>query len=309
MKKNFKNSNCIVTGGAGFIGQNLVRKLIKLGANVVVVDKLIYGAKKENVDPQAKLIVGDVRDSGIFNRLPAKKYDFIFHFAAPSSTVLFTNNLITATDITIRGFLNFLHYAAEQKARFVYPSTGSLYSGIKPPHHEKAELKWEVQNDYAKNKIMLERLTNLYRPEVNALGLRILAGYGPGESHKKNNAGVVFSFCRDMINGHAPVIWGDGNQLRDFIFIADMIEIITRLSLTCPEPIVNVGTGSEISFNDVIRIINKFLGTEIKPKHIPKPSLYLEKTLADTRLLRKYYKKPFTTPENGIKKTLVFLQS
>lgn len=304
MKFNYKSKNCIVTGGAGFIGQNLVKKLLDEGAFVFVIDRFIYGAKKNEVDKRARIITGDVRDSNIFDKLPKIKYDYFFHFSAPSSTVLFNKNQIECIDITIRGFLNSIHFASENNIRFIYPSTGSLYSGINPPHHEKAKLKYELLNTYAKNKVLLEKLADVYRPKVNALGLRILAGYGPGENHKGKIASVIYSFCRDMVSGKSPVIWGDGSQRRDFIFIDDIVDIILTLTINCQEPVVNVGTGKDISFKEITLLINKYLSKNIKPVYIKRPKLYLEKTLADTHLLRRYYKKPLISVSEGVKKTL-----
>ncbi|KKP29988.1 MAG: Nucleoside-diphosphate-sugar epimerase [Parcubacteria group bacterium GW2011_GWA2_31_28] len=304
MKLNYKNKNCIITGGAGFIGQGLVKRLLDAGASVFVIDHFVFGAKKSEVDKRAKIITGDVRDSIIFNKLPKIKYDYFFHFAAPSSIVLFNKNQVECIDITIRGFLNSIHFAAENNIRFIYPSTGSLYSGINPPHHEKAQLKYELLNTYAKNKVLLEKLADVYRPKVNVLGLRILAGYGPGENHKGKIASVIYSFCRDMASGKSPIIWGDGSQRRDFIFIDDIVSIILTLAINCKELIVNVGTGKDISFKEITLLINKYLNKNIVPVYVKKPKLYLEKTLADTRLLRHYYKKPLTPVFEGVKKTL-----
>lgn len=304
MEHHYKNKNCIVTGGAGFIGQNLVAKLIEYGANVVVIDNFSYGAKREEIHPQAQLVEGDVRDTATLGKLPKQHYDYLFHLAAPSSTVLFDQNLPDAIDVTVRGFLNMIHFAAQNNIRFVYPSTGSLYNGIEPPHTEHAVLNPAAQNEYAKTKIMLEQLAWVYKRSINALGLRILAGYGPGEMHKGTFQGVVYGFCLGMQQGKAPVIWGDGSQRRDFVFIHDIIDVMLTLAIDCPEPVVNIGTGTDISFKEVVELINKYLKKPIEPEYIPKPKIYLEKTMADVTLLRKYYKKSFTPIDKGIQITL-----
>lgn len=308
MMNNYKNKNCIVTGGAGFIGQSLVKKLLDAGSTVFVIDSFIFGARKDEVDKRAKIITGDVRDSDIFGKLPKIKYHYFFHFAAPSSTVLFNENHVECVDITIRGFLNAIHFATLNNTRFIYPSTGSLYAGIDPPHHEKALLKYTSLNAYAKSKALLEKLADVYQPKIDALGLRILAGYGPGEAHKGNIASVLYSFCRDMINGKSPVIWGDGSQRRDFIFIEDIASIALVLATNCHEPVVNVGTGKDISFNEIVDLVNKYLNKNIKPVYIEKPQLYLEKTLADTSLLTKYYKGKFTPINKGVEEVIKSLK-
>lgn len=304
MEKHYRGKNCIVTGGAGFIGQNIVNKLISLGARVVVIDNLTYGAQAKNIHKKAYFIKGDVRNPDIFKKLPKKKYNYLFHFAAPSSNVLFLENLSESIDITIGGFLNTIGYAAKNKIRYIYPSTGSLYNGVKPPHTEKAVLNPNAQNEYAKTKIGLEYMASIFGSSVNAIGLRILAGYGPGEHHKGRFQGVVYGFCQTMRSGKKPVIWGDGKQRRDFVYIKDIVDVTLTLAINCPERIVNIGTGSDISFKEVVAIINKYLPKKITPSYGKKPKVYLERTTADTKLLRKYYKKPFTKIESGIIETL-----
>lgn len=308
MKQHYKGKNCIVTGGAGFIGQNLVKRLVSYGANVVVIDNFSYGASRQNMHPQATLIEQDIRDSHVFASLPKQKYDYFFHFAGPSSTVLFHDNLSDALDVTVRGFLNALRFAATEHIRFIYPSTGSLYNGVEFPHTETAELNISVQNDYAKAKIAIEQLAGLYRSTSNSLGLRILAGYGPGEMHKGKFQGVVYGFCLSMAQGKPPVIWGDGSQRRDFIFIEDIVDITLSLAIDCPERIVNIGTGTDIDFNELVAIINKAMKTSLTPEYVDRPVIYLEKTMADTTLLRKYYTKSFTPIEKGIKEVLKSLK-
>ncbi len=304
MEKHYKGKNCIVTGGAGFIGQNIVNKLISFGARVVVIDNLTNGAQARNINKKAVFLKGDVRDSEIFKKLPKKKYDYLFHFAAPSSNALFLENLSSSIDITITGFLNTIRYAAKRKIRYVFPSTGSLYNGVKPPHTEKAVLNPNAQNEYAKTKIGLEYIASIFGSSVNAIGLRILAGYGPGEKHKGRYQGVVYGFCQTMQKGKKPVIWGDGKQRRDFVYINDIVDITLTLAVNCPEKIVNIGTGSDISFKELVSLINKYLPKKITPTYGRKPKVYLERTTADTKLLRKYYKKPFTSIEDGIEQTL-----
>lgn len=309
MKGYYKNKNCIVTGGAGFIGQRLVKKLLDAGSSVFVIDGFMFGAKREEVDKRAKLIVGDIRNSNIFSRLPKIKYHYFFHFAAPSSTVLFNENHVECVDITIRGFLNATHFAARNNVRFIYPSTGSLYAGIDPPHHEKAQLEYNALNTYAKNKVLLEKLADVYRAKIDVLGLRILAGYGPGEAHKGKIASVIYSFCRDMLHGKSPVIWGDGSQRRDFIFIEDIACIALALAADCHEPVVNVGTGKDISFNEIVELINKHLNKNIKPTYVEKPQLYIEKTIANTSLLTKYYRGKFTSIDKGVGEVIKSLKN
>lgn len=300
----YAGTNCIVTGGAGFIGQNLVRALLENGANVYVIDNLSYGAVREDIPEGAVFVQADVRDPHAFDTLAKKQFDYLFHLAAPSSNVIFLDELSESIDVTVTGFLNTIRFAEKNKIRYVYPSTGSLYNGVKPPHTEKAVLNPDVQNEYAKTKIALEYLASIYEDKVNAIGLRILAGYGPGELHKGKFQGVVYGFCRQMYEGNAPEIWGDGEQRRDFVYIKDIVNVMLTLAVDCPERIINIGTGSDISFNELIDLINSKLDSPVKPIYKSKPTVYLERTTADTTLLRKYYKQPFTPIEQGVQDVL-----
>ncbi len=304
--KTYRGKHCIVTGAAGFIGSNLVNKLIELGAHVYAIDNLVY-SPKDNIHPKAVFIKGDVRDAHIFKKLPKQKYHYLFHFAGPSSTILFDRDLVESTSITQQGFLNCLQYCASEHIRFVYPSSGSLYAGSDLPHTETKSLNLTALNTYAKNKLMIEQLAAVYWPKIHSLGLRILAGFGPGEDHKGEFASVVYTLCRSMYVGKSPVIWGDGTQRRDFIFIDDIVRITLILAVNCDEPIINVGKGTDVDFLETVKLINNELKTDIKPTFIPRPQLYLEITLADTKLLKKYYKGSFTSVKEGIHKTIKYL--
>lgn len=305
MQKKYTGKNCIVTGGAGFIGQSLVQALINQKANVYVIENFLFGSSKKLVHKEAVLIIGDVRDKETFEKkLPKIKYDYLFHFAAPSSIILFNEDSALCTDITIQGFLNALLFSKKNAIKFIYPSSGSLYAGIEPPHNEKKPLNVSSLNNYAKNKKILEQIAEIFSNEIQTLGVRIFAGYGPGEIHKGRFASVIYSFCDQILHGVRPVIWGDGTQVRDFIFIDDIASIILDLAPSCKEKIINIGSGSSTSFNDIIALINNFAPKKILPKYIPKPSVYLEKTQADITLLKKYYTRSFTSLELGIQKII-----
>ena len=301
-KIEYNNKNCIVTGGSGFIGQQLVNKLISLGANVYVIDDFSFGATKSSVNPKAVVVIGDVRDPMVFKDLPNKKYDFFFHFAAPSSIVIFKDDLVNSIDITVNGFINALKFCGDNKVRLIYPSTGSVYSGTKPPQSEAVKIELSSLNSYARTKLYLEFIHKSLR-ELDAIGLRIFAGYGPQEKHKGKFASVVYLFCKDMIRGESPVIFGDGSQVRDFIYIDDVVHSIVVLAQNCKEPIVNIGSGVSTSFNDIIEIVNKKINTNIAPTYVDKPGMYLEKTQADISILSKYYEPEYSI-EHGISKII-----
>lgn len=299
-KSDFKQKKCVVTGGAGFLGQSIVNKLIETEAEVYVIDNFSYGAKRSDVSERAQIIEGDVRLEETFQKLPQFKFDYFFHFAAPSSITLFKRDASECVDITVRGFLNAIKYCSEKNIRLIFPSTGSLYAETTPPQAEDAQINPKTINSYAQAKVALEYIQSAYADKSNSLGLRIFAGYGPAERHKGDFASVVYMFCQQMASGQAPEIWGDGSQERDFVFIDDVVDIILSLAPSCPEKIINIGTGTSVSFKQIVDEINRQLPNKVEAIYKPKPSQYLEKTLSDNTVLRKYYSGDFAPLSKGV---------
>lgn len=299
MSVKFEDANCVVTGGGGFLGQTIVNELVSQNATVDVIDNFSYGAKPSNVHDSARTISVDIRDSRFFSELPEDNYDYIFHFAAPSSVVLFNDDRHECIDITTNGFSNVVDWSIENDVRLIYPSTGSLYSGAAAPHSEDSTLNPAEMNSYAKTKRSLELIHLAHEDELDAVGLRIFAGYGPNETQKKNFASVVTLFAKDILNGDSPVIFGDGTQERDFIFEEDVAKAALAIGSQASDPIVNVGSGNPISFNNLIKILNDKAGTDVSPEYTEAPEDYLSKTEAETTLMEKYYS-PQCNFEEGV---------
>jgi UDP-glucose 4-epimerase len=213
--------------------------------------------------------------------------DVVFLFGSPSSNELYKENMDTCFEETIGGFLNAIQFCRDHKIKLVYPSSGTVY---------------RKDTAYARCKACLEEIQLAYN--TNCLGLRIFAGYGPGEAHKTYYSSVVYQFCKEMKEGKSPTIWGDGTQTRDFIYIDDITNaIISFLTIGSYEPIIDLGTGKNIPFNDLVEVINKELGTDINPNYIDKPQNYCQETLCDTTILQKYYT-PRISIEEGVKRCL-----
>lgn len=308
MNYNYKNKNCVVTGGSGFIGQHLVKKLLDQGAEVLVIDNFSYGAREDDVDLRAEILKGDVRDRSLFQKLPQKNWDYFFHFGAPSSVNAFKDNSKECTDITVGGFINALDFCKAHNTRLVYPSSGKVYMGLRPPHKEDLELNYGEMDDYAKAKAEIEGIHKENADRVSAVGLRILAGYGPGEEHKGASASVPYLFSKAMLKGKRPTIFGDGTQSRDFVYIEDVTEAILTLGEKSEDLIVNVSSGKKHSFNEVVEAINKILGTDVKPQYVEKPKFYAEETVGDITILKKYYVPKYSL-EEGLKRLLEFLKN
>jgi UDP-glucose 4-epimerase len=269
---NYKGKKVAVTGATGFIGGKLVKALEARGATVIKLN-------------------GDTRDSRTFGLLDYT-CDYLFHFAAPSSQTLFKRKTAYCIETTIKGHMAAAKAAAHHGIRFIYPSTGLLSSD-------------QPLNEYAMCKKILEDFT--INMGMDSLGLRIFASYGPGEDHKADYASVPFLFARDMVLDKQPVIFGDGEQMRDFIFIDDVITAVLVLAEECPEKIMDVGSGVRHSFNEIVRQINLYLNQNIKPVYIEKPAGYVQETAANTDKMREYVD-PITPFDVGLQKMIDYLQ-
>lgn len=192
---------------------------------------------------------------------PKKDLDYFFHFGSPSSNILFDSAPDYCWNATVEGFFNALKFCAFNQIKLIYPSSATVYN---------------LNSSYSKCKAELENIQGLFEYK-NVLALRIFAGYGEGEGHKENYASIIYQFCKQMINGEQPIVFGDGEQNRDFIYIDDIINtIILNLNKT---GFIDIGTGVNTTFNEVINIINLGLDTDIKPIYVNKPEVYVEETI------------------------------
>jgi UDP-glucose 4-epimerase len=274
----------LVTGGAGFIGSNLVEALLADGEEVVVVDNMHTGSPANLAGLQGSL--GLIRAS--CNDLPDLDLqpERIYHLGIPSSSPMYKSNPCLAGE-ALNGFISVLELARESRARLVYASSSSLYSGLVPPHNE--EIAIQVTDYYTEARLAMERMAELYHRlyGLGSVGLRFFSVYGPREESKKQYANMVSQFIWQMRRGEEPVVYGDGNQTRDFIHVRDIVRALRLAMKSDYHGILNAGTGKAYSFNDVIRLINGELRTDIKQKYTENPiKNYVRDTLADTSKCR-----------------------
>jgi len=290
----------LVTGGAGFIGSHLARRLLRDNAEVVILDNFSAG-KKENIPCGCDVIEGDVRD-----RTTLKKtgyVDYIFNFGSPSSVILYSKEPYACVEATVYGFLNLLEWTKNVGAKkLIYPTSGSVYGNTPLPQSEESSVL--PMNLYGIAKLTCEHIARLYSDEIPIVGLRIFAGYGHGEQHKGSFASPVTLFLNAIINDEKPLVYGNGTQSRDFVYIDDIIEALIRAAERNVVGIINVGSGKAYTFNEVIKHINELLNKNIKPIYVNKPVNYLERTLANTRRMKKLLDIKPLDLEEGLKKYL-----
>jgi UDP-glucose 4-epimerase len=279
----WNNKRVLVTGGAGFIGSHISRRLIKVNAEVVVLDNFSAG-KKNKFPEECTIVEADIRDSKALERIGY--VDYIFSFGAPSSVILFNREPVACVEMTVSGFLGIVEWAVKiGSKKIIYPTSGSVYGSAPVPQSETAEVL--PMNLYGIAKLACEHIARIYSHRMPAVGLRIFAGYGPGEEHKGDFGSPVTLFLDSMRKNQRPVVYGNGTQSRDFVYIDDVVEAVIRAAEKEVQGIVNVGSGKAYSFNEVINCINDLLGKRITPIYVDKPVNYLEKTLADITTMKK----------------------
>ena len=298
-----KNKKILITGIYGFLGTHLAERL--------QFDNEIIGINQSNQNkdfelPDIKIIEGDISNKNTLESINTD-IDLIFHFGSPTSVVLFKKDPIKYFDNTINGMKNILEFAKINSIKkLIYPSSGSVYANNFPPHDENVIPK--PSNKYGIAKVECENLAKKHVDEVNSIGLRIFAAYGPGEEKKQNLSSVINLFLDDVSKNNVPVIFGDGKQTRDFIYIEDVITGILNSAELSQQGIINVGSGISTSFNQIIEKISVQTGKEINPQYVKKELSYIDNLQADTKLMKSILKINPTSIDYGIKKFAQYLK-
>ena|SRR3989344_6720239 len=282
----------VVTGGAGFVGSNLAIRLVSLGHDVVVLDDYSLG-KARNLEPVAKditMVHGDIRDAPTVINACAGA-DIIFNEAAASSSPMFMKDLNHAVSVNVNGFINILNAAREHNVkRVVYASSSVVYGNR--PETLREELVLQPSNFYSATKLMNEHLAALFGQEygLETVGLRYMSIYGPREETKGGYANLVSQFLWSMRKGEQPVIYGNGEQTRDFTYVKDAVEA-NILAMNSHRKMIgeifNVGTGRSWSLNTLVQTLNRFLKTNVTAKYIEMPvKNYMASQRADLTKIR-----------------------
>jgi len=299
-----KNKKILITGIYGFLGKHLA---IKLHDNNEIIG-INLPNKSKNLQKEfdnITIIEGDVSENNTLEKINSD-IDLILHFGSPTSVILFKQDPTRHFNNTVNGMKNILEFAKKNSIKkLIYPSSASVYAKNSPPHTENIIPK--PSNPYGSAKVECENLAHSYNDTVNSIGLRIFAVYGPGEETKQNLSSVINLFLGDVKNSRKPVIFGDGTQTRDFIYVDDAISAIINSTELPQQGIINVGSGISTSFNLVIEKIGNIVEKKIKPVYVKKESNYVEKLQADTKLMESTLKIHPLSIELGISKFAKYL--
>lgn len=300
----------LVTGGAGFIGSNLTERLVKEGHKVIVVDNLSTGSLKnlEAVKKKIKFIKSPV--AKILKNKAIKDLDGIYHFGIPSSTPLYRNNPHLVGE-AINDFIDMLELAKREKCKIVYASSSSVYNGNPTPFKE--DMPVLVKDFYTEARYSMERLADLFYDwhKVKSIGIRFFSVYGPHEEAKKKFANLVTQFLWDAKKGKKPIIYGDGNQTRDFTHVQDIIEgCVLGMKSDIDHNVFNIGAGNMFTLNEMVAVLGKILDKEVECEYVANPLRgYVYETLADTSKAEKMLGfKPKYTLEQGIAEIIEYYE-
>jgi UDP-glucose 4-epimerase len=300
----------LVTGGAGFIGSNLVDALLERGDEVVVLDDLSTG-DAGNLAKGVDLRVGDVTDLQTV-ATAAAGCDAVFHLAAQIDVRKSVANPVLDLQINAGGTLTVLSAAKEAGAgRVVYASTGGAIYGEADTIPTPEDAPARPLAPYGQSKLSGEGYCRLFSElyGLRATSLRFANVYGPRQD-PLGEGGVIAIFCGLALDGGTPVIYGDGDQTRDFIYVGDVVSALLRAADGAGPGPFNVGTGAETSVNDLARQLSLITGTPFLPRYEPeRPGEVLRSCLDPSRAAADLDWRAATTLDEGLRLTLDWARS
>jgi ADP-L-glycero-D-manno-heptose 6-epimerase len=301
IEDDLKEKTILITGGAGFIGSNLAFYFQNNhpDAKVVVLDSFrsgetlsngnlkSFGHFKNLIGFRGEVISGDINDKELLLDLEINyKFDYIFHEAAISDTTALEQDLMIKTNVN--AYKDLLELAIRHDANMIYASSAATYGNAESPQRVGREAP---QNVYGFSKLSMDNLSREYMKEcdISIVGLRYFNVYGAGEYFKNTTASMVLQFGHQILSGKNPKLFEDSDKiLRDFIYIEDIVQANIKAMKPKTSGIYNVGTGKARSFQDIVDILQRELGTTLTCEYIPNPFIgsyqfHTEADIATTR--------------------------
>jgi nucleoside-diphosphate-sugar epimerase len=304
----------LVTGGAGFIGSHMAEELVRRGERVRVVDSLITGSRANLAHlPQVEFLEGDLADISVARRA-VDGIDYVLHQAAIPSVPRSVEDPVTSNRANIDASLNVLVAARDARVRrVVYAGSSSAY-GDTPTMPKVETMATAPLSPYALQKLVAEQycqmFTRLYGLET--VTTRYFNVFGPRQDPSSPYSGVISLFISALCENRRPNIYGDGEQTRDFTYVANVVDGVLR---ACAAPhasgeVINVATGGRVSLNHLFRTIRDVLGANVEPVYGPPRAGDVRDSQADISKARRILAyEPSLSFEQGLEKTIAWYRS
>ncbi len=280
----------LVTGGAGFIGSNLAEELIRQGAKVKIIDNLITGFREnlEEISGDFDFIEGDINDDRALEAA-LEKVQIIFHQAALPSVPRSVDNPAETHDACVNATFKLLLRAKEKGVkRLIYAASSSAY-GDQPILPKVETMRPDPLSPYAVAKLVGEYYCQVFWRVygLETICLRYFNVFGPRQNPSSMYSGVISRFIDALMSGKTPVIYGDGEQTRDFTFVANVVDANIKAAQTAKGigEVINVANGERTSLNELLEILKKITGkTDVDAEYLPPRKGDVKHSQADNRL-------------------------
>jgi UDP-glucose 4-epimerase len=300
----------LVTGGAGFIGSHIVEELVRRGAYVVVLDNLSLG----NIDNITHLrnqnnleyVQGSINDLSLLERL-FSGVDYVFHQAATPIVRDYTDNSISYYEANATGILNVLQAAKDKGVNKVICASSCAVYGYEPTIPKREDMLPDPRSPYALTKLITEYYCMIFERvhHLPTVCLRYFNVYGPRQNPNSAVASVIPRCIQRVLSGKSPIIFGDGQQTRDFVYVRDVVAANLQAAESDSMGIFNIGTGIGVSLNQLTQVILRLLNRSyIQPVHEKVISDEIRHSVADITRAQTFGYKPKFTLEEGLKETI-----
>lgn len=303
-------SKILVTGGAGFIGSNLVDALIEANHEVIIIDDLSSG-KEDYLNPKAKFYKMDVCSDEIAEIFRKELPEYVFHLAAQINAPASLSEPVLDGKINVLGSLNVFQNCIDCRVnKIIFMSSGgAIYGDTNEPADENFKLN--ADNLYGVHKFTIEKDLELLGKHfrVDHVILRPANVYGPRQ-YKGGEGAVVAVFTANGLNGEESTLFGDGSQTRDFVYVGDLVKACLLSLEDGTKGVYNIGTGQKTNLLDLIQAIEKVLGKNIKIKQAEKRKGDVQNSVLDSRKIKSDKNwSAETSLEEGVAKTIDWLKN
>ena len=306
----------VVTGGAGFIGSNLVNRLVDEGAEVLVIDDLSSGKLERLTEARAAGGVNfhqmDIRADELGETMAGFEPEVVFHHAAQIDVRKSVVDPVYDAAINVVGTVNVLQGAVQAGAeRFVFASSGGATYGDVDIFPTPETTPRHPESPYGVSKKVIDDYLQYFKSahELDFVSLGYSNVYGPAQD-PHGEAGVVAIFSRMLLEGKAPTIFGDGSARRDYVFVSDVADANIRAAATGGATFVNIGTGVETSVNELYAILRELTGGDVDPNYADAKPGDLDRSVLDPSAAKALLGwEPWTSLEDGLAATVEYFRT